>query len=213
MRTDTSDMAAGGEVLIFDFDGVIADTEPLYWRAWCELLKGYGVRFEWSEYCKIGRGIRDEKMLESLADRFADPLVMAQIRQRLPERKEMVRSWMVGQPPIADASIELLHSLAGRTLGLVTSSDRADIEPMLRCAGIADCFAACVFGEEITRHKPDPEPYLVMREKLGISGGVVFEDSEAGLLSAAGAGFRTVRVESPKELPGLVRRVLDEEGR
>ena len=61
-------MNSGSEALVFDFDGVIADTEPLYWRAWCELLKPYAVTFEWDEYCRIGRGIRDEKMLPSLAE-------------------------------------------------------------------------------------------------------------------------------------------------
>lgn len=202
-------MAASPEALVFDFDGVIANTEPLYWRAWCELLKSFDVTFEWSEYCRIGRGIRDEKMLESLS--VADPVVIAQIRQRLPERREMVRIWKLNQPPISTATVQLLRSLAGRTLGLVTSSDRVEIEPMLRGAGIADCFAACVFGEEITCHKPHPAAYLLIREKLGIGGGIVFEDSEAGLVSAASAGFRTVRVESPDELPGLVWKVLNEE--
>lgn len=206
-------MATNHQALVFDFDGVIANTEPLYWRAWCELLQAYGLVLEWSEYCRIGRGIRDEKMLESLGDCVADPVVIAQIRKRLPERRDMVRNWKLQQSQISAATVQLLQSLAGRTLGLVTSSDRVDIEPMLRGAGIADCFAACVFGEEIICHKPDPAPYLLLREKLGLSGGVVFEDSEAGLLSAASAGFRTVRVESPDELPALVRTVLNEEGK
>lgn len=211
MDPDHSAMTTNRVALIFDFDGVIADTEPLYWRAWCELLKASGLAFEWPEYCRIGRGIRDEKMLESFAARVADPMIVKQIRERLPERRDMVRSWKLKQPPIASATVELLHSLAGQTLGLVTSSDRVEIEPMLRGAGIADCFAACVFGEEITKYKPDPAPYLLIREKLGIREGVVFEDSEAGLLSAATAGFRTIRVESPGELPRLVWNVLNEE--
>ena len=204
-------MKSISEALVFDFDGVIADTEPLYWRAWCEFLKPYDVAFAWDDYCRMGRGIRDEKMLDSLSELIPDPEVRAQIALQLPQRREMVRKWKFDQPPIADATIQLLRSLEGRNLGLVTSSDRADIEPLLRAAGIADCFDACVFGEEITSHKPDPAPYLLIREKLGISRGVAFEDSEAGLLSAAGAGFKTVRVASPDELPGLVRRLLDEE--
>ncbi len=199
---------SGSEALVFDFDGVIADTEPLYWRAWCELLKPHDVVFTWEDYCRVGRGIRDEKMLESMVELIRDPEVMEKIRQRLPERREMVRRWKLDRPPIAEGTIQLLRALEGRTLGLVTSSDGADIEPLLRAVGIADCFDACVFGEEIMRHKPDPAPYLLIREKLGIIGGIAFEDSEAGLLSAAGAGFRTIRVASPDELPALVRSVL-----
>lgn len=196
--------------LVFDFDGVIADTEPLYWRAWCELLKPYNVAFTWDHYCRIGRGIRDEKMLTSLAEIVADSDVMAQIGRRLPERKEMVCKWKLDEQPIAKATVQLLKSLKGWPLGLVTSSDRADIEALLHNADIADCFEACVFGEEITSHKPDPAPYLLIRKKLRIRGGVAFEDSEAGLLSAAAAGFRTVPVYSPEDVPRLVWELLGE---
>jgi HAD superfamily hydrolase (TIGR01509 family) len=134
---------------------------------------------------------------------------MAVIERRLPERREMVRQWKLDQPPIADATVQVLKSLEGRRLGLVTSSDGVDIEPMLHRAGIAGCFEACVFGEEITSHKPDPAPYLLIRRKLGIDGGIAFEDSEVGLLSAMSAGFKTVLVSSPDELPELVRKIIE----
>jgi HAD superfamily hydrolase (TIGR01509 family) len=196
------------EALIFDFDGVIADTEPLYWRAWCELLKPYSIVFGWDDYCRIGRGIRDEKMLASLAERLASPEMIEQIQRRLPERKEWVRQWKLSKPPIGQATVELFKSLKGCRIGLVTSSDYSDIEALLRQAGIAECFEACVFGEEITQHKPHPAPYLLIREKLRIGGGIAFEDSEAGMMSAAAAGFATIRVPSPDALPALVREVL-----
>ena len=196
------------EALVFDFDGVIADTEPLYWRAWCQILSSYTVPFEWDDYCRIGRGIRDEKMLASLAEMVANPEVMEQIRDRLSERKQLVSKWKSSEPPITDATVHLLRSLKGWKVGLVTSSDHVDIEAMLHNVGIADCFEACVFGEEITLHKPDPAPYLLIREKLGVKGGIAFEDSDAGLLSAAAAGFETIRVSTPDDLPRLVQERL-----
>ncbi|UWZ85830.1 HAD family hydrolase [Occallatibacter riparius] len=205
----TAKYRATPQALIFDFDGVLADTEPLYWRAWCELLKPCNIDFTWADYCRIGRGIRDENMLSSLAELISDPDAMHRLKERLPERKEIVRRWKLAQPPIAEATIALLHSVARRSLGLVTSSDRSDIEPLLHRAGIAECFTACVFGDEITAHKPDPAPYLLMREKLQVSGGIVFEDSDAGLKSAADAGFDVVRVESPDQLPALVHKLLN----
>src|SRR5271168_2810939 len=51
------------ESLIFDFDGVLADTEPLYWKAWRELLLPHGIELSWEEYCRIGRGVKDDQML------------------------------------------------------------------------------------------------------------------------------------------------------
>ena len=138
-------MDSNPEALVFDFDGVIADTEPLYWRAWCELLKPYAVAFGWDDYCRIGRGIRDEKMLPSLAEIVANPEAMEQIRRRLPERKALVRKWKLSEPPITQATLKLLGSLKDWRVGLVTSSDHADIEALLQHAGIADCFDACAF--------------------------------------------------------------------
>ena len=197
-----------GEALVFDFDGVIADTEPMYWRAWQELLKDYDLPFTWTDYCRIGRGIRDEEILVSLATTVSDSEVMTSIRKRIPECAEKVRSWMLDQTPISDATVELLKSLEGRTLGLVTTSNRSDVEAVLRRKGIARCFKECVFGEEVTRHKPDPAPYLLLREKLGVRGGTAFEDSDAGLLSAARAGFKSIRVSTPGALPKLVINAL-----
>ena len=201
------------EALVFDFDGVLADTEPLYWRAWCELLKPCNVEFTWEHYCRIGRGIRDENMLDALAELVPDPAAMHRLMQQLPERKQMVRQWKLEQPPISAATIELLKSLAPRKLGLVTSSDRDDIEPLLEKTGIAACFTACVFGDEVTTHKPDPAPYLRIREKLGVNSGIAFEDSDAGAQSAATAGLDVVRVESPDRLPALVFKLLNGEPR
>ena len=165
-------MDSAPEALIFDFDGVIADTEPLYWKAWREVLKTFGVPFTWQDYCRIGRGIRDEQILTSLAEFVSDPGDLLQIQQSLPEREEMVRRSRVDQPLIANTTVQMLRSLDGRILGLVTSSNRSDVEPLLQAAGIAGCFDACVFGEEFTDHKPDPAPYILIREKLGIQDGL-----------------------------------------
>jgi beta-phosphoglucomutase len=211
METITK-MDAPPEALVFDFDGVIADTEPLYWKAWCEILRSVDVSFEWADYCRIGRGIRDEKMLESLSALVSDPELVLRIKPRLPERMEMIRQWNAEQPPIPKATVQLLKSLQGQNVGLVTSSDRCDVEPMLDVAGITDCFNACVFGDEIKTYKPDPAPYLLIRLKLGISGGVAFEDSEAGFQSATSAGFKVIRVASSDDLPALVGKLLHSDG-
>jgi HAD superfamily hydrolase (TIGR01509 family) len=207
MRTNRK-RSSSPEALVFDFDGVIADTEPSYWRAWSELLSTYQVSLSWADYCRIGRGIRDEKMLEALAVLAADPDLVTRVQSRLPERREMIRQWNLDQPPISPATVELLKSLHGRKLGLVTSSDRIEVEPMLQKAGIAECFNAFVFGDEVQSHKPDPAPYLLIRQKLAVRGGIVFEDSEAGLLSARSAEFKTILVPSPADLSTLVWKVL-----
>jgi HAD superfamily hydrolase (TIGR01509 family) len=65
-----------------------------------------------------------------------------------------------------------------------------------------------VFGEDVTAHKPAPDPYLLIAQKLGVGTGIAFEDSQSGVESARAAGFKVVRVEQPKELAQLVARSL-----
>lgn len=201
-------MTPARPALVFDFDGVLADTEPLIWKAWAELLGEYRIPFSWEDYLRVGRGHSDEEMLASLAASEADALLLGTLRSRIAERQERVGRASRERSPISPATIEMLHGLAGFPLGLVTSSERAEVEPLLRDAGISACFEALVFAEDCQRLKPDPEPYLRVRRKLNLEGGFAFEDSEAGLASCARAGFTPVRVGDPVLLPEVVKAIV-----
>ncbi len=97
---------------------------------------------------------------------------------------------------------------SGYRLGLVTSSDRSDVEPVLRVSGIYEKFDATVFGDDVANHKPAPDPYLLVAHKLGVKSGVAFEDSVPGIESARAAGFKVVKVDNPKSLADIVADVL-----
>jgi len=203
-------MSPKPEALVFDFEGVIADTEPLYWRAWSEILGARNIALDWDSYCRIGRGIRDEKMLDAIPELAADPALRESIRLQLPARRELVRSWISERIPVSRETIRLLKSLDRYKLGIVTTSKRPEVEPILLGAGIRDCFAASVFGEDTLLHKPNAGPYLLMRQRLSIQGdAIAFEDSDAGIVSAATAGFRTIRVAAPDDLSRLVEAQLN----
>jgi HAD superfamily hydrolase (TIGR01509 family) len=203
-------MAGQREGLIFDFDGVVADTEPLYWKSWAELLGRHAISLSWTEYCQAGRGYRDSTMLDNLG--ITDPAVRSALVRSAGEHRERTRRWCLQESPIRAATIEALRTLRGHRLGLVTSSERAEVEPLLANAGIHGLFAACVYGDEVAHAKPHPEPYLLICERLGITSGLAFEDSDAGMASAAAAGLRPVRVNSPEELPSLLQAALADEG-
>jgi HAD superfamily hydrolase (TIGR01509 family) len=193
--------------LVFDYDGVIADTEPLHWKSWAALLAPYGIQFEWEEYCALGLGVDDARIIKALEHKAPLPDGTEFTRRNF-ERKRMVREWSLLETPIPRETIELLKTLAGRPVGLVTSSERSEVEPVLRAAQIHDRFDAMVFGEDVTAHKPSPEPYLLVAQKLGVAAGIAFEDSSPGLESARAAGFAAVKVEHPRELAQLVARFL-----
>jgi beta-phosphoglucomutase-like phosphatase (HAD superfamily) len=107
--------------------------------------------------------------------------------------------------PIAVETTELVRSLTDYRLGLVTSSGRLEVEPVIERAGIGDCFSTMVFGEDVGNHKPSPEPYLLAASRLDAKRPLVVEDSAAGIASAQAAGFTVIRVPASSAVPELVR--------
>ena len=196
------------EALVFDYDGVLADTEPLHWKSWAALLSQYGIEYGWDEYCLTGRGVHDSRIREAFAARipgFADFKLADWNR----DRKQMVREWSLARSPIPPETIEMLATLGAFRVGLVTSSDAGDVEPILKAAGIHERFDAMVFGGDVSRLKPAPDPYLLIAQKLGVKTGIAFEDSAPGLESARAAGFKVIAIEQPGELARIVAQLTE----
>lgn len=196
------------DALIFDYDGVIADTEPLHWRSWAELLADFGFSLGWDEYLELGRGVNDVRFLQALSKKVKSNEFPLGILKENERRRKRVLELSLAVSPIPKETVSMLRSLAPRWLGLVSSSNRREVEPVLRANGIDKCFRACVFGDDVHRHKPDPEPYLLAAKLLGTSVGFVFEDSRAGIESAKSAGFQTIEVSHPISLPALVDQTI-----
>ena len=207
MRAERYLMVKAGEALVFDYDGVIADTEPLHWRSWAALLSQYGIQLGWEEYCTVGKGVSDEHIFEHFSKTIALPDA-AELSRRIRERKRMVREWSLDESPIPQETVALLNTLGAYRVGLVTSSDQTEVEPVLRAAEIYARFDAMVFGGEPDAPKPSPAPYLLIAQRLGVKTGIAFEDSEPGLESARTAGFKAVKIERPSELSEIVARSL-----
>jgi beta-phosphoglucomutase len=109
-------------------------------------------------------------------------------------------------------TIELVRSLRDYRLAVVTSSGRAEVEPVLERAGIRERLAAMVFGEDVERHKPAPDPYLLAASLVGAQRPLVVEDSAAGVASARAAGFDVIRVGGSAEVARVVRNCLLDPG-
>ena len=105
------------EARIFDFDGVVADTEPHYWKAWATILGMHGIEFSWEEYCLVGRGVQDESMLQAIPQLAANPALLENLRLERSARRAMVEGFWREKLPIGEATIELLHSLRGNPSG------------------------------------------------------------------------------------------------
>ena len=197
------------DAILFDFDGVLADTEPVHWACWAEVLKPFGIALEWEYYRDHGIGIDDKEMLRTLAGLANPPLDWRTLFAEYPRKKELFRRRVLAHPPFdpaLDAFLENLH----RTyrLAVVTSSARGEIDPLLVRGGLRHRFDALVGAEDVTHYKPDAEPYRRAAELLGVRAPLVVEDSEAGIASGRAAGFEVLCVQSPAEVPDLLRRVV-----
>ncbi len=196
-------MAELREALVFDYDGVIADTEPLHWKSWAVLLSRYGIQLGWEEYYRIGQGVSDAEIFAHFGAQMRS-VNADEFSSQNRERKRMVREWSLAKSPIPPETVALLRTLGGYRVGLVTSSEQTEVEPILRAAQVYDRFDRMVFGGEPATPKPSPAPYLLIAERLGVKTGTAFEDSEPGLVSARAAGFKAVRIVRPGDLAKMV---------
>jgi len=195
--------------ILFDFDGVLADTEPVHWACWAEVLTPLGVALPWETYRDEYIGIDDRLMLRMLASPPHPTRNWEDLWKLYPAKKDLFRARVTAAPPFAAELREFLGSLDGRySLAVVSSSSCSEIEPMLEAGGLRQYFQTVVGGENVKHHKPAPDPYLLAAERLGLRAPLVVEDSAAGIASGRAAGFEVLAVNSPSEVPDLVRRRL-----
>lgn len=175
--------------VIFDFDGVIADTEKLHFAASRDVLTRLGVSLDEAAYYAKYLGYSDQRMAEVIG---VDP-------SRFIAEKGAVYDALRGSGallfPGAAACIQRLAAKAG-PIAIASGAFREEIEPILEGAGLRQHFGAIVGARDATHSKPHPAPYLEAARRLQVdpSHCVVIEDSMWGLDAARAAGMKTIAV-------------------
>jgi HAD superfamily hydrolase (TIGR01509 family) len=202
------------EAILFDFDGVLVDSEPVHLACWMEVLAPFGSHMDWPTCCERYIGVDDRLMIEGLCREVDPPVPFEQAWARYPDKKQLFEDRMHQPGVIAPEMAEMLAELR-RTyrIAVVTSSGRSEVEPMLRAAGLLDLVDATVFGGEAARPKPAPDPYLLAARRLNVRSALVVEDSPAGLASGRAAGFDVLAVPSQKDVRRLLYAALEEKDR
>jgi len=176
--------------VIFDFDGVLINSEPLHLRAFQEILPAYGRTLTEQEYYAHYIVYSDREVLERLlpAGEALEAALVAKERRY----RELVEA---GVPVFLDG-LALLHRTDGWSVGLATGSLRPEVERILRSLGIRERFGAIVTREDCRRGKPDPEPFLLAADALGLAPHrcVAIEDTPGGVQAAKAAGMACVAV-------------------
>jgi HAD superfamily hydrolase (TIGR01509 family) len=197
--------------ILFDFDGVLADTEPVHYDCWRQILHPFGIELDWGFYARECIGVSDRFMIERLAGARIPPVPFEEIWRESERKQLMFRARLEAEPPFLPETVSFVRTLSSvYKLGVVSSSGRQEVEPPIERIGIRHCFQAFVCGREVLNLKPAPDPYLRAAELLGASNPLVVEDSDAGVASARAAGFDVLRVSSAGSVARELRKMLDE---
>ena len=190
------------DALLFDFDGVLADTERVHQRAWNQTLEPLGIQLDWDYYLKNFVGVADEVALR-------DRLHLSDTDGLVPRKQAFFRQGMAESEPVLADTVRMLEEVRGvYRLAVVSSSYKSEVEPALVRARIRPCFELLITGEDVRNFKPSPEPYLLAAERLGARRPLVIEDSDAGVASGRTAGFEVLRVSAVENVAREVRERL-----
>jgi len=199
------------EAILFDFDGVLADTEPLHCACWAEVLATRDVLLTWEFYRQYCIGIADRDMVQMLAGQAQPPRSWEDLWTLYPAKRDLFRRRALANPPFDAGLAPFLERMHGQyKLAVVSSSAASELEPVLTAGGIRQFFDTVVGGESTPRNrlKPAPDPYVLAAQRLGVRTALVVEDSEVGIASGTAAGFDVLAIESSAAMPQLVLRRL-----
>jgi len=212
--------------VIFDLDGILADSEPWWNEIDSKLLAEYGVIYR-GEYHREVLGVSYRLAVEFYKKAFG---LSASIEELMRRRGEIATEFFanrVGLFPSTKRTLERLRDMKVR-LAIATSSVSASARPFLDRHGLTPFFDGIVTGDEIERGKPDPDIYLRAAKKLGIRADacLVIEDALSGIAAGKAAGMRVAAIPDRRfvdardyekeadyvlgnlsEIPALVRRV------
>jgi HAD superfamily hydrolase (TIGR01509 family) len=180
--------------IVFDFNGTLSRDEPILCEIFMELFAAHGKPLSAQEYFDELAGLSDPEIVRTwLGPDHPD------VDEVLEERIARYRAAVADGSTVPPALREALRYAAARIpLAVVSGAARPEIETVVEAAGIAECFAAIVPAEDVEHGKPEPDGYLRALELLdnGIAAEdvLVFEDTEAGIAAARGAGMRCIAV-------------------
>lgn len=188
------------DAVIFDLDGVLVDSEPVWEEVRRAFVAGHGGTWQPDTQSRL-MGMSTAEWAAYLSGELGVTLSPEDTARGVVDG--MIAHYD-SHVPLLPGALDAVRRLAGRwPLGLASSSPRALIDIVLDRTGLAESFRATVSTEEVERGKPAPDGYLLAAERLGVEPSVcvAVEDSSNGLRSASAAGMRVIAVPRPAYPP------------
>jgi len=210
------------KAVIFDFDGVVADSEPLHYKALNEVFAAYGVNVSKEEHWEKYLGYNDLQNVEAVSRDYGMGLDESQVNRIIRQKTELFDELVRTQNCIIDGVAEFIAMLKQDeiTMAVCSGALRCDIELMLDGSGFENSFDTIVAADDVKKGKPDPESYLLVLCRLNEMAGneilptqcVVVEDSHWGLEAAAAAQMHRLAVTNtypPEELGRFAEKIVN----
>jgi putative hydrolase of the HAD superfamily len=187
------------KALLFDFDGLILDTETPEVVAWQEVYARYGIEFPVRLWGKIvgGNGSKDFDPVAYLSEKSGQPIDANLMRADKRVRDRELISYQAILPGVREYLAAAW--IRGLRLAIASSSTHEWVDAHLKRLGLWDSFDAIICIEDAPRAKPNPDLFLKALETLGVlpEEALVFEDSPNGVIAAKAAGIRVIAVPNP----------------
>lgn len=189
--------------VIFDFDGVIVDSERLHWAAFNTVMEPHGKSIKWPDYVQTYIGFDDRDAFRYAFPNIGNDELTTRIQEKAVAFQKQLETDGASALP---GAVDLIKHLSGTIpIAICSGALREDILPIIGTLGVADAFDTIVTAENTLVSKPDPAPYQLTKERLGISTGLVIEDTPAGIASAKGAGLKVLAVTNSYPESALTR--------
>jgi beta-phosphoglucomutase len=188
---------------LFDMDGVIIHSNPLHRIAWDRYNRLHGIETTEEMQTRM-YGKRNDEIVR---DFFGEDLTDAEVFRHGADKEALYRAMLLPQihAALVPGVREFLERHRELPAAVATNAETANVELVLRGAGLQKYFRAAVDGSQVRNPKPYPDIYLLAAEKLGVApeNCVVFEDSLTGVSAGLSAGMRVVGLSTTHvDLPG-----------
>ena len=183
--------------IVFDFDGVIADSEPLHLRALQEVIAPLGITITRGEYYERYLGYDDVGTFRAIGLNKGIELTNAQIASLIADKSVVYQSLVANGGVLYAGAASCIERLAPHyPLGIASGALRHEIEAILRAGALERHFRFIVASGDTRTGKPAPDPYLRAAALHGLPADtcVAIEDSQWGIESASAAGMRCIGI-------------------